>query len=74
MLVSFSGMLVLLIMRKGNKKILTGFRLSEGNLKFIEETGEKLGMNKTSVLDMLLTVIRRDKGVLTDMIRKALQE
>jgi hypothetical protein len=61
-------------MRKGNKKILTGFRLSEGNLKFIEETGEKLGMNKTSVLDMLLTVIRRDKGVLTDMIRKALQE
>lgn len=74
MLVSFSGMFVLLIMRKGNKKILTGFRLSEGNLKFIEETGEKLGMNKTSVLDMLLTVIRRDKEVLTDMIRKALQE
>lgn len=61
-------------MRKEKKKVLTGFRLSEGNLRFIEETGEKLGMNKTSVLDMLLTVIRRDKTILTDMIRKALQE
>jgi hypothetical protein len=60
-------------MRKENK-ILTGFRLSEGNLKFIEETGEKLGMNKTSVLDMLLTIIRKDKSMLPDLIRKALQK
>jgi archaellum biogenesis protein FlaJ (TadC family) len=59
-------------MKKENK-ILTGFRLSEGNLKFIEETGEKLGMNKTSVLDMLLTILRKDKGIMTDLIRKALQ-
>ncbi len=61
-------------MKRERRKILTGFRLSEGNLKFIDETGEKLGMNRTSVLDMMLTVVRRDKGVLTDMIRKALQE
>ncbi|MEL7587675.1 MAG: hypothetical protein AAGU19_13250 [Prolixibacteraceae bacterium] len=61
-------------MKKGNKKILTGFRLSESNLKFIEETGEKLGMSKTSVLDMMLTVVRRDKAMLTDLIRNALHD
>jgi len=61
-------------MEKGKKKVLTGFRLSEENLKFIEETGGKLGINKTSVLDMLLTMIRKDKGMLTALIRKALEE
>lgn len=63
-----------LVMKKENKKVLTGFRLSESNLKFIEDTADKLGMNKTSVLDMLLTLIRRDKGMLTDLIRNALHE
>ncbi|MDD4191522.1 MAG: hypothetical protein PHI28_09325 [Mangrovibacterium sp.] len=61
-------------MKRERKKVLTAFRLSEGNLKFIDETGVKLGMNRTSVLDMLLTVVKRDKALLTEMIRQALQE
>ena len=61
-------------MKRERKKVLTAFRLSEGNLKFIDETGLKLGMNRTSVLDMLLTVVKRDKALLTEMIRQALQE
>ncbi|MGQ8338483.1 hypothetical protein ACUNWD_18145 [Sunxiuqinia sp. A32] len=56
------------------KKILTGFRLSEGNVKFIEETGQKLGINKTSVLDMMITVVRKDKHLLSGLIEKALDE
>ncbi len=57
-----------------DKKILTGFRLSEGNMKFIEDTGKKLGINKTSALDMLLTVMQKDKRMLTSLIQKALEE
>lgn len=61
-------------MEKDKKKILTGFRLSEGNMRFIEDTGKKLGLNKTSALDMLLTVIRKDKKMLTSLIEKALED
>ena len=56
------------------KKVLTGFRLSEGNVKFIEDTGKKLGINKTSVLDMMITVVRKDKQFLSGLIQKALED
>ena len=56
------------------KKILTGFRLSEGNMRFIEDTGKRLGLNKTSALDMLLTLMRKDKNLLSELVRKALEE
>ncbi len=56
------------------KKVLTGFRLSEGNVKFIEDTGKKLGINKTSVLDMMITVVRKDKKFLSGLIQKALED
>ncbi len=61
-------------MRKESKKVLTGFRLSESNVKFIEDTSKKLGLNKTSALDMLLTVVRKDKNVLTSLIQRALDD
>lgn len=56
------------------KKVLTGFRLSEGNVRFIEDTGRKLGINKTSVLDMMITVVRKDKSLLSGLIEKALDD
>ncbi len=56
------------------KKVLTGFRLSEGNVRFIEDTGRKLGINKTSVLDMMITVVRKDKRLLSGLIEKALDD
>ena len=62
------------MMAKDQKKILTGFRLSEGNMRFIEDTGKKLGLNKTSALDMLLTLMRTDKKLLSSLIQKALEE
>ena len=61
-------------MANDQKKILTGFRLSEGNMRFIEDTGKRLGLNKTSALDMLLTVVRKDKNLLSSLIKKALEE
>ena len=61
-------------MAKDQKKILTGFRLSERNMLFIENTGKRLGLNKTSALDMLLTIMQKDKKLLSDLIKKALEE
>lgn len=61
-------------MAKEQKKILTGFRLSEGNVNFIDNTGKKLGINRTSALDMLLTLMRKDKKLLSSLIQKALEE
>ncbi len=55
-------------------KIHTGFRLSRKNIQFIEQTGESLGLNKTSTLDMLITIIRNDPKTLTGLIIKALNE
>ena len=55
-------------------KIHTGFRLSRQNLQFIEKTGESLGLNKTSTLDMLITVMRNNPGTLTSLITKVLTE
>ncbi len=53
-------------------KIHTGFRLSKQNVKFIEDTGSSLGLNKTGMLDLLLTVIRKNPAILSDMITKAI--
>lgn len=43
-------------------------------MRFIEDTGRKLGINKTSALDMLLTIVRKDKKLLSNLIKKALEE
>ena len=53
-------------------KIHTGFRLSRQNIKFIEDTGNSLGLNKTSTLDMLITIIRNNPGTLTKLITRAI--
>ena len=55
-------------------KIHTGFRLSRKNIQFIEKTGDSLGLNKTSTLDMLITIIRTNPNTLTSLITKALSD
>jgi len=55
-------------------KIHTGFRLSKQNLQFIEKTGSSLGLNKTNVLDMFITILRKDPKVLSSLIQKAVSE
>ena len=57
--------------KKENKQ-LTGFRLSKNNLDFIENTADSLGLNRTGALDMILTIVRKDKGLLLKLIQKAL--
>jgi len=61
-------------MVKKDNKIHTGFRLSQQNIKFIEKTGNSLGLNKTNTLDMLITIIRTNPDTLTKLITKAIAE
>ncbi|MFK5857074.1 MAG: hypothetical protein QM503_13160 [Bacteroidota bacterium] len=53
-------------------KIHTGFRLSQQNLKFIEDKGKLLGLNRTNMLDMLITIMRNNPKALTNLIQKQL--
>ncbi len=59
-------------MPESKLKVHTGFRISRENIKFIESTGEKLGLNKTAVVDMLITIIRNNPGTLKQLIQKAI--
>ena len=52
-------------------KVHTGFRISKENLDFIERTGDNLGLNKTNVLDMFITILRKEPKVVSSLIQKA---
>lgn len=60
-------------MQGKDNKIHTGFRLSRQNLQFIEKTGNSLGLNKTSMLDMLITIMRNNPQALSSLIKKSIE-
>lgn len=54
------------------KKIHTGFRITKENhdlLKFYEKS---LGLNRTSVLELILTVSGKDKKMMLTLLKKAI--
>lgn len=53
-------------------KIFMGVRLSKDNMILIERVSESLGLNKTSAIELILTVIRKDEKLLAKLIQKAL--
>lgn len=53
-------------------KIHTGFRLSKENYKLLEKLEKDLGINKTSVVNMILSLIEKDKSVLVNLIKSAI--
>jgi len=55
-------------------KIHTGFRLSKNNYKLLEELEDDLGINKTSVINMILSLIKKDKSVLINLIKSAIKQ
>ena len=54
------------------EKIHTGFRLTKNNYKLLEELENDLGINKTSVMNMILNLIKKDKAVLIELIKSAI--
>ncbi len=53
-------------------KIHTGFRLSKDNYELLEKLEKELGINKTSVVNMILSLIEKDKSVLVNLIESAI--
>ena len=60
-------------MSKKETKIHTGFRLSKKNLQLLDNMSEKLGLNKTNVVDMILTSVGNDENLLINLIQKSLK-
>ena len=54
------------------EKVHTGFRLTKNNYKLLEELENDLGINKTSVMNMILNLIKKDKAVLIELIKSAI--
>ncbi len=55
-------------------KIHTGFRLTKTNYKLLEELENELGINKTSVMNMILSLIKKDKSILVDLFKSAVKK
>lgn len=53
-------------------KVHTGFRLTKENYKLLENLEKDLGINKTGVVNMILTLIEKDKSVLVNLIQSAI--
>ena len=53
-------------------KIHTGFRLTKNNFQLLEDLENDLGINKTSVINMILSLIKKDKSILINLIKSAI--
>jgi hypothetical protein len=53
-------------------KIHTGFRLTKKNYQLLEDLEKDLGINKTGVINMILSLIKKDKSVLVDLIKSSI--
>ncbi|MFO7828467.1 MAG: hypothetical protein R6V23_07600 [Bacteroidales bacterium] len=56
------------------QKVHTGFRLTKNNYKLLEELENDLGINKTSVINMILSLIKKDKSVLIHLMKSAISK
>lgn len=57
-----------------DQKVHTGFRLSKNNYKLLEELENDLGINKSGVINMILSLIKKDKSVLISLIKSAISK
>jgi len=55
-------------------KVHTGFRLTKTNYKLLEDLEKDLGINKTSVINMILSLIKKDKTVLINLLKSAIKK
>ena len=61
-------------MPEKENKIHTGFRLSKNNLDYIDGLSKTFGITRTNVVDMIFTLIRKDKKTLLNLIKKQLED
>jgi len=61
-------------MPEKENKILTGFRLTKHNIDYIDKLSAKLGLNRTNVVDMIITLVRKEQNLLPELIKKQLED
>lgn len=54
------------------KKIHTGFRLSKENHELLQYYEKNLGINKTNVLELILTISAKDKKMMLALLKNAI--
>ncbi len=54
------------------KKIHTGFRITKENHDLLKFYEKNLGLNRTGVLELILTISGKDKGMMLSLLKKAI--
>jgi hypothetical protein len=54
------------------KKVHTGFRITKENLDLLKFYEKNLGLNRTGVLELILTISGRDKKMMLSLLKKAI--
>ena len=54
------------------KKIHTGFRITKENHELLEFYEKNLGINRTSVLELILKISGHDKDMMLNLLKKAI--
>lgn len=54
------------------KKIHTGFRISQENHELLKFYEKNLGLNKTGVLELILTISGKDKKMMLTLLKNAI--
>jgi hypothetical protein len=54
-----------------NNKVQTAFRLSQSSFKALTYYEKKLGISRTSALELLLTIAAKDKAMMLNLMKKA---
>ncbi|MBN1650271.1 MAG: hypothetical protein JW857_03015 [Bacteroidales bacterium] len=59
-------------MMQKEKKIQTGFRISKENHDLLKFYEKQLGLNRTGVLELILTISGKDKKMMLSLLKKAI--
>lgn len=54
------------------KKIHTGFRITKENHDLLKFYEKNLGLNRTGVLELILTISGKDKKMMLSLLKKAI--
>lgn len=54
------------------KKVHTGFRISKQNHELLQFYEQQLGLNRTGVLELILSVVGNDKTLMLKLLQDAL--
>jgi len=57
-----------------DKKVPTGFRLSPENMRLLDDLENSLGLNRSSVVNMILTLVRNNRNTMIQLLSTAIRK